>query len=120
MNIQDIVDFSQPAKQTFDYAPKTEALIAGDPQQRAEVQFESPCGQLSAGTWASAIGKWNVNFTESEYCEMLEGVSVLRDESGNERTVRAGDRFLIPAGFKGTWEVVEPSKKVFVAVEFKR
>jgi hypothetical protein len=41
-----------------------------------------------------------VNFTEHEYCEIVQGVSVLRDNDGNSKTVRAGDRFVIPAGFR--------------------
>ncbi|CAG9220412.1 Transcriptional regulator [Paraburkholderia tropica] len=119
MRILDIVDYSQPAKETLEWEPKPEAVLAGHPRQSADMHFTSPCGQLSTGIWASERGLWRVNFTENEYCEILEGVSVLRDESGAEKTVRAGDRFLIPAGFQGTWEVVEPCRKVFVSVEFK-
>jgi uncharacterized protein len=58
-----------------------------------------------------------VNYTEMEYCEILEGVSVIRDEAGNDKVLRAGDRFVIPSGFKGTWEVVEPCRKIYVAYE---
>jgi uncharacterized cupin superfamily protein len=119
MRIQDIVDYSQPAKETLEWEPKPEAVISGVPRQAAHMHFTSACGQLSTGIWESECGQWTVNFTENEYCEILQGVSILRDESGEERTVRAGDRFLIPAGFKGTWEVVERCRKVFVSVEFK-
>ncbi|HLD67170.1 MAG TPA: cupin domain-containing protein, partial [Pseudomonas sp.] len=28
-----------------------------------------------------------------------------------------GDRFVIPAGFSGTWEVLEPCRKVYVMFE---
>nr|WP_279635237.1 extracellular solute-binding protein [Paraburkholderia lacunae] len=65
------------------------------------------------------IDSWSLLFDPTEYCEILEGVSVIRDESGTVKTVRAGDRFLIPAGFKGTWEVIDPCRKIFVSVEFK-
>jgi uncharacterized protein len=58
-----------------------------------------------------------VNYTEMEYCEILKGVSVLRDEAGQQKTLSAGDRFVIPSGFKGTWEVVEPCQKIYVAYE---
>ncbi|MFM0395893.1 cupin domain-containing protein [Paraburkholderia phytofirmans] len=114
-----IVDFSAPAKESVEYMPKAEAVLAGDPLQMVHTHFSSPCGQLAAGIWEGACGQWAVNFTESEYCEILEGVSVIRDADGVAKTVRAGDRFLIPAGFKGTWEVVEPCRKVFVSAEFK-
>ena len=44
-------------------------------------------------------------------------MSVIRDAEGNGKTVRAGDRFVIPAGFSGTWEVLEDCRKVYVIFE---
>ncbi|VVO42529.1 hypothetical protein PS704_06037 [Pseudomonas fluorescens] len=44
---------------------------------------------------------------------------MLRDNDGNSKTVRAGDRFVIPAGFRGTWEVLETCRKIYVAFEQK-
>ena len=38
---------------------------------------------------------------------------------GNGKTVRAGDRFVIQAGFSGTWEVLEACRKVYVIFEAK-
>ena len=37
----------------------------------------------------------------------------LTDASGKTVTYRAGDTFLIPFGFKGIWETVEPVRKFF-------
>jgi uncharacterized protein len=119
MGILSVVDLSAPAKESSEYMPKAEAILAGEPSQMVHTHFTSPCGQLAARIWEGACGQWAVNFTESEYCEILEGVSVIRDTEGGAKTVRAGDRFLIPAGFQGTWEVVQPCRKAFVSVEFK-
>ena len=47
----------------------------------------------------------------------MQGVSVLRDDQGRAKTLRAGDRFVIPAGFKGTWEVLEACRKIYVVFE---
>lgn len=44
---------------------------------------------------------------------------MLRDAEGNAKTLRAGDRFVIPAGFSGTWEVLEPCRKIYVVFEEK-
>ena len=48
---------------------------------------------------------------------MLEGTSVITDAQGHAVTVSAGERFVIPRGFVGTWEVVVPSKKLFAIYE---
>ncbi len=48
---------------------------------------------------------------------MLVGVSVITDAEGRAVTLRAGDRFVVPRGFVGTWELVEPTTKRFVIYE---
>ena len=93
--------------------------VRSNPEQALHNHYASDCGQLNAGMWESDVGQWEVNFTEHEYCEIVQGVSVLRDREGNAKTLRAGDRFVIPAGFKGTWEVLEPCRKFYVAFEQK-
>ena len=70
-----------------------------------------------AGIWHSERGRWNILYTEEEYCQVLEGVSVITDQAGNQVTARAGDELVIPAGFSGTWEVVEPTRKRVVIYE---
>ncbi|MCQ4348847.1 cupin domain-containing protein [Pseudomonas stutzeri] len=117
MKIQQIVDFAQASTPTEHYRPAAEKVLAGDPEQSVRNHYASPCGQFSAGVWEGAIGQWQVDYSEHEYCEILQGVSVLRDRHGNAKTVRAGDRFVIPAGFSGTWEVLEPCRKVYVIFE---
>lgn len=99
------------------YRLKPEKLIAGDPLQTLWLHYLDASGRFSAGHWHSEVGKWHVAYTEEEYCDVLEGLSVLTDAAGTAHTLRAGDRFIIPRGFKGTWEVLEPTRKFFVAHE---
>lgn len=117
MNIQQIVDFAQGGSSAEEYRPAAEKILKGDPLQQVRNHYASPCGQFNAGVWEGEIGQWTVSYTEHEYCEILQGVSVLRDGDGNAKTVRVGDRFVIPAGFVGTWEVLEPCRKVYVIFE---
>lgn len=46
---------------------------------------------------------------------MIDGICKVVSESGTEKILRAGDRFVIPRGFAGTWEVVQTCKKIFVS-----
>lgn len=117
MTINTIVDFSEAGTIAERYRPAPEKILKGDPQQTVYNHYNSPCAQFSAGVWEGEPGQWQVNYTEHEYCEIVHGVSVLRDESGQARTLRAGDRFVIPAGFKGTWEVLETCRKIYVIFE---
>ncbi len=52
--------------------------------------------------------------TSGEFCHILSGVSVIEEDGGETRTVSAGDSFVIKPGFKGTWEVLETTRKEYV------
>lgn len=94
-----------------------EKLITGNPKQTLWMHYTDPTRQYVVGLWRSEPGKWRIRYTEEEYCRMQEGVSVITDEAGHALTVRAGDEFVVPRGFVGTWEVVETSTKRFVIYE---
>lgn len=100
-----------------EYSLPAEKLITGNPRQTLWQQYSDAGGRFFAGAWHSETGKWHVAYTEEEYCQILEGVSVITDALGRSVTVRAGDRFVIPRGFAGTWEVIEPTKKLYVIYE---
>jgi len=103
--------------QREEYLLPAEKLIAGNPKQVVWNAYTDAGGRFSAGLWQSEVGKWRVRYTEEEYCHVLQGVSVICDAQGTAVTVSAGDRFVIPRGFVGTWEVVEPTRKVYVIYE---
>ncbi|PAU61386.1 transcriptional regulator [Pseudomonas sp. PIC25] len=119
MSIDTLIDLAQATTAAEHYRPATEKILAGDPEQSVRNHYASPCDQFNVGIWEGAVGRWTVAYTEHEYCEILQGVSVIRDATGAAKTVRAGDRFVIPAGFSGTWEVLEPCRKVYVIFEQK-
>ena len=104
MNVAQIIDFASVTTAPEHYRPAAEKILKGDPEQSVRNHYGSPCGQFNVGIWEGAVGQWTINYTEHEYCEILQGVSVIRDQDGNAKTVRAGDRFVIPAGLKGTWD----------------
>lgn len=119
MSIETIVDFGLATPAAERYSPAAEKILSGDPQQTVFNHYASPCGQMNAGVWEGEVGHWKVHYTEHEYCEIVQGVSVLRDNDGNAKTLRTGDRFVIPAGFSGTWEVLEATRKIYVVFEQK-
>ena len=101
-----------PVPETYWLAP--EKLLAGNPRQSVWLDYTDVSGKFCAGVWHSEVGKWRIAYTEEEYCELLEGVSVVTDQQGRAVTLVAGSRFVIPRGFIGSWEVLEPTRKRFV------
>jgi len=70
--------------------------------------YGDPSGRLTAGYWSHEGGTLEVRYTEHEFCVLLAG-----------RVDAAGDGFVIPAGFEGTWETLEPVRKWYVIFEPK-
>lgn len=112
------VIFSNPSRiKVEEYFLDQEKLISGNPKQSLWLEYTDTTNQFFSGVWASEEGEWQVAFTEEEYCRIIDGVSVITAIDGESFTVKAGDEFVIPAGFKGTWKVVEPTRKRFVSYE---
>ena len=52
----------------------------------------------------------------TEFCHILEGHWILTSESGQVTEVKAGDSFVFPNGWKGTAEVKEKLRKVYMMI----
>lgn len=94
-------------------------LAAGSPVPRQFVRngFTDASGRFFAGIWRSGIGAWRVSYTENELCVMTEGRVRISDDHGRQWTFGSGDSFVVPAGFAGLWEVLEPAQKFYAIYE---
>lgn len=97
--------------------PAPEKILAGIPRARVSNQYADPSRRFFCGIWTSTSGKWRVRYTEHEFCVILEGRLRLESAGGERHELRAGDAFVVPAGFEGTWEVSEPCKKWYAIFE---
>jgi uncharacterized cupin superfamily protein len=97
--------------------PPAERLLAGSPQLRVENYFADDSQQFFAGRWSATRGKWRVRYTENELCVMTAGRVVIHSESGERNVFGPGEAFVVPAGFAGTWEVLEDCSKIYAIFE---
>lgn len=74
-------------------------------------------GNLTAGTWECGPGKLQLDLDVTEFCHLLKGHWVLTSDSGQITELRAGDSWIFPKGWKGTSEVVETVRKVYLIIE---
>ena len=117
-NINDVIDFAtNQAAEEIDIVPQ-ELVVAGvtsDANTKITMKthhhYTDPTEQFFAGIWQSSVGAKTVHYTEEEVCVILEGRVRLTDLSGNAKEFGAGSIFALPAGFKGTWETLEPVKR---------
>lgn len=88
-------------------------ILSGSPRTTLQNYYSDADNRFFAGVWESTPGKWRVSYTEEEFCTLLTGKAVLTGEDGHAETFVAGDAFVIPSGFVGTWETVEPVRKFY-------
>lgn len=112
-----LIDFKSATPDVSTSRPAPERLLAGDPQQSVRNYFSDATGQFFAGIWHSSPGTWRVRYSENEFCHLTRGRVCIEDEQGRAWTFETGDSFVVPAGFAGTWQVLEPTSKLYVIFE---
>lgn len=97
--------------------PRPERLVAGNPQRATWNHYERD--GLSCGVWTCEVGAWRIAFDEGkdEFFHVIEGRIRIIDAAGTAREFGPGDACVIPAGFTGIFEVLEPVKKHYVMRE---
>ncbi len=99
--------------------PSPDRLVAGSPRMEVRNFFADGTQQFFAGRWSATRGKWRIRYTENELCVMTAGRVVLESATGQRCVFGPGDAFVVPAGFVGTWEVVEDCAKIYAIFESK-
>ena len=94
--------------------PDKKKLVKGKYRTKTWNHFTGEDGRLYCGIWHSTPGKVKIDYKEWEFCHFMAGKAVLTNEEGKSWTLKKGDAFIIPAGFKGTWETVKPVRKHYV------
>jgi uncharacterized cupin superfamily protein len=99
----------------IDY-PKPERLVRGNPRRATVNLYTDPAGALSCGIWSCETGAWNIDFAKGkdEYFHVLEGRIRITGATGLAEEFGPGDAGVIPAGFKGLFEVLEAVRKHYV------
>lgn len=94
--------------------PAPEKLISGTAKTKTWNHFTGEDERLYCGIWQSGKGKVKVSYDEWEFCHIISGEAELTNEDGKSWRFRKGDAFIIPAGFKGTWETKKKVRKHYV------
>ena len=97
--------------------PAPDRLIEGTPRQVISNYFSDASQQFHSGRWSSTRGKWRIRYTESEFCCLTKGRVALENQAGQRWEFGVGEGFVVPAGFEGTWEVIEDCTKFYALFE---
>lgn len=112
--IDAVVDFSTHSVTVEESMIAPERMVTHVPcHTRTWNHYTDPTEQFFSGIWTSGIGAFKVSYSEEELCVLLEGRVRLTDSSGGTCEFGPGGAFVIPAGFEGVWENLEPVKKIY-------
>lgn len=98
---------------TLDIAVAPEKRVSGTPKTGLRSAHENEAKGFYAGTWESEVGAWRVSYDEEELCVLLSGRVRLTEDGGASREFGPGEAFVIPSGFSGVWETLEPLRKIY-------
>ncbi len=116
-----LIAFSRAVSTPSHDCPRPERLVAGNPLRTTWEHYSNRSGEISCGIWTCEVGAWRIAFDENsdEYFHVQEGRIRITDMEGNSEEFGPGDACVIPAGFCGTFEVLEPVMKHYVMVKRK-
>ena len=102
--------------------PQTDRLISGNPRRDTWSAVETDLAGASrfySGVWRSEVGHWRIAMgpTEQEVFTVLEGRCRVHADNGEVQEAGPGQAVFIPAGFTGSFEVLETVTKVYVITE---
>lgn len=123
MNMSDLSVFGLPVSGPAEPShPQPERLISGNPLRETWNHIDLPLAgakQLYAGVWRSEVGHWRIAMgpTEQEVFTVLEGRCRVHSDAGGFQEAGPGQAIHIPAGFTGSFEVLETLTKTYVICE---
>ncbi len=95
-----------------DWGPLAEAT--GDPMATTGLTLWAGEGADESGIWTCTPGPSRWELETNEFVHILAGRMTCTPDDGAPLKVRAGDTVVFPKGWKGTWDVHEPIRKLYV------
>lgn len=119
MPLPKIIAFGQQSISPALDRPRPDRLVQGNPSRQTWEHYVNRDGVLSCGIWACEVGAWRIRFADNkdEFFCVIEGRVRLRDDAGEVVEIGAGEAAVIPAGFSGIFEVLQPVRKYFAVLE---
>jgi uncharacterized cupin superfamily protein len=98
------------------FTERAGALTAGLREAEREDYVDAANG-IEVGVWEGTPGQFPARRDGySEICQILSGIAVLHTEGGAAIELRAGDTIVMPTGWTGRWELIEPVRKLYIIV----
>ena len=88
-------------------------VIHGSPTMQTWILHTSNDGRMISGVWTATPGTYHATYAEYEFVHIIKGRITITPDGEEPINVGPGDAFVVEAGFKGTWEIIESVVKHF-------
>lgn len=96
---------------------RTDALTPGLMEAERADHVDRENG-IEVGVWEGTAGQFPARRDGySEICQILSGRAILHSNGGERTELAAGDTIIMPTGWTGTWELLEPTRKLYIIVD---
>ncbi len=97
-----------------DWGPRPGA-DSGEPRMSGRILFSTADDSVEVGIWACTPGGWSiVERPDTETVRILAGLARLTDAGGRSVDLGPGDVLVLPKGWSGRWDILEPVRKLYV------
>ncbi len=98
-----------------------DAVADGIADERGHIFFTNATGNVNVGVWqCTPCTEVARGYPFDQCCFVLDGTMTITDERGHTGTYTAGDAFVIPRGFNGSFKMTGNFKNYFITVEPER
>lgn len=114
------IRFSDLTPKITEHFPDEDKRITGKPLRISNEYFANLEFGVRSGTWSAPAGSYRLELADSkhEFFHILTGRVLISLPDGSEAvSYGAGDTGIIPPGFKGIFEIVEPASKFWVVTD---
>ncbi len=93
-------------------------IVAGDGAYLVKIGYQSEDEKFVVGIWESGPGVLKTDsYPHDEFCRVLRGHLITTDRAGKKQEFNAGDTFVIPKGWAGSWKMTSRFKKQYVSFD---
>ena len=93
-------------------------VVGNPPQETGHLFFTNAAGNLTSGVWEASPYKEEIDgYPVDELMVVIAGTVTITDTDGVSDTFGPGDTFIMPKGFKGTWENSDTMRKFYMILE---
>lgn len=120
MTIQTMLRFADITPETSHAHPDQDRRLRGNPLRTSHEYFANDVHGVRSGTWSAEAGAYRIALDENkhEFFHLLSGKVQISNEDGSTTlSYGPGDTGIIPPGFKGVFDIVEPASKFWVVTE---